>query len=102
VLLLLIMCRHLIGKAVLSLWLKGELRYLLAAYFALGFDQTIISQTDHLKHITMGKLWSLSFICKYGRPMYISLVHIQDVSHDTLGGMCCFHKNGSIYLTLLK
>ena len=68
-------------NTVSSIQLSDEVKGLMPPYFALGFDQNVVAQPMSPKCVTMGDLRSLQHICKYGRPMYVILVHMQDVPH---------------------
>ncbi|KAF8510600.1 hypothetical protein JB92DRAFT_2727559 [Gautieria morchelliformis] len=52
-----------------SLRLKEELAHLLIPHIGMGFDQGMVHGQGGTERVTMGELWGLEHICRYGRPL---------------------------------
>ena len=73
-----------------SLRLKSEMKRLILPYFALGFDQHMISRGRRALSATIGELQSLEHVCEFGRPLcMIFHFYIEDVSPIIPDGMPC-------------
>ncbi|KAF8522530.1 hypothetical protein JB92DRAFT_2807319 [Gautieria morchelliformis] len=53
-----------------SLRLREQLAHLLFPHIGMGFDQGMVHGQGGTERVTMGELWGLEHICRYGRPLW--------------------------------
>ena len=55
-------------------------------YFALGFDQHMIDKNRQKVAVRMGDLQLVERLCRYGRPLYVTFHHQQQLLTFKPGG----------------